>query len=64
MNDSTSMIIVVLLLVHGPLIRYVKLRVVQTPGMPGTFSPPLTSRIPAYITTRASRTCRDACREC
>ena len=25
----------------GPLIRYVKLRVAHTPGMPGTFSPPL-----------------------
>ena len=26
---------------HGPLARYVKLQVVHTPGMPGTFSPPL-----------------------
>ena len=25
---------------HGPLTRYVKLRVVHAPGMPGTFSPP------------------------
>ena len=25
---------------HGPLARYVKLRVVHAPGMPGTFSPP------------------------
>ena len=25
---------------HGPLTRYVKLRVAHTPGMPGTFSPP------------------------
>ena len=25
---------------HGPLSRYVKLRVVHAPGMPGTFSPP------------------------
>ena len=26
---------------HGPLTRYVKLRVVHAPGMPGTFSPPM-----------------------
>ena len=26
---------------HGPLTRYVKLRVAHAPGMPGTFSPPL-----------------------
>ena len=25
---------------HGPLARYVKLRVAHAPGMPGTFSPP------------------------
>ena len=25
---------------HGPLARYLKLRVVHVPGMPGTFSPP------------------------
>ena len=25
---------------HGPLARYVKLRVVHAPGMSGTFSPP------------------------
>ena len=25
---------------HGPLSRYVKLRVAHAPGMPGTFSPP------------------------
>ena len=25
---------------HGPLTRYVKLRIVHAPGMPGTFSPP------------------------
>ena len=24
---------------HGPLARYVKLRVAHAPGMPGTFSP-------------------------
>ena len=27
-------------MVHGPLARYVKLRVAHAPGMPGTFSPP------------------------
>ena len=27
---------------HGPLTRYVKLRVAHAPGMPGTFSPPPT----------------------
>ena len=54
---------------YGPLTRYVKLRVAHAPGMPGTFSPPPTSKenhylgIPACITTRASRTCRDACRD-
>ena len=25
---------------HGPLLRYVKLRVAHAPGMRGTFSPP------------------------
>ena len=29
---------------HVPLTRYVKLRVVHAPGMPGTFSPPPTSK--------------------
>ena len=29
---------------HGPLIRYVKLLVAHAPGMPGTFSPPPTSK--------------------
>ena len=29
---------------HGPLARYVKLRVAHAPGMPGTFSPPPTSK--------------------
>ena len=29
---------------HGPLTRYVKLRVVHAPGMPGIFSPPPTSK--------------------
>ena len=31
---------------HGPLTRYVKLRVAHAPGMPGTFSPPPTSKEP------------------
>ena len=30
--------------VHGPLTRYVKLRVSHAPGMSGTFSPPPTSK--------------------
>ena len=30
--------------VHGPLTRYVKLRVAHAPDMPGTFSPPPTSK--------------------
>ena len=29
---------------HGPLTRYVKLRVTHVPGMPGAFSPPPTSK--------------------
>ena len=32
------------LLVNGPLTRYVKLRVVHAPGMPGMFTPPPTSK--------------------
>ena len=54
---------------YGPLTRYVKLRVAHAPGMPVTFSPPPTSKenhylwIPACITARASRKCRDACRD-
>ena len=43
-------------ILHGPLTRYVKLRVAHAPGMPGTFSPPPTSK---ESTARASRTCRD-----
>ena len=55
---------------HGPLTRYVKSRVAHTPGMPGTFSPAIEFKgkrelaIPACITERASRTCRDAYRDC
>ena len=29
---------------HGPLTRFVKLRVARAPGIPGTFSPPPTSK--------------------
>ena len=29
---------------HEPLARYIKLRVAYAPGMPGTFSPPPTSK--------------------
>ena len=56
--------------VHGILTRYVKLRVAHAPGMPGTlslaahFKENCYSAIPACITARASRTCRDACRGC
>ena len=54
---------------HGPLARYVKIRVAHAPGMPGTFSPAANFKgnyyiaIPACITARAWRTCRDACRD-
>ena len=33
--------------IHGTLIRYVNSRVAHGPGMPGTFSPPITSKITA-----------------
>ena len=32
--------VLVVLTPHGPLARYIKLRVAHAPGMPGTFSPP------------------------
>ena len=54
---------------HGPLTRYVKSRVAHAPGMPGTFPPAAHFKenrqlaIPACITARAWRTCRDACRD-
>ena len=54
---------------HGPLARYVKLQVAHAPGMSGTFSPADDFKgnrylaIPACITARAWRTCRDACRD-
>ena len=45
----------------GSLTRYVKLRVEQAPGMPGTFSPPPTSKETAgYRYRHASRHVRDA----
>ena len=56
-------------LLYGPLTRYVKLQVAHAPGMPGTFSPAADFKgnrwlaIPACITARAWRTCRDACRD-
>ena len=55
--------------IYGPLTRYVKLQVAHAPGMPGTFSPAADFKenrliaIPACITARAWRTCRDACRD-
>ena len=54
---------------HGPLTRYVKLRVAHAPGMLGTFSPAAVFKgncllaTPSCITARAPRTCRDACRD-
>ena len=48
-------------LIHGPLARYVKLRVTHAPGMPGTFSPPPTSKETAILRSRhASRHVRHA----
>ena len=52
------------LTINGPLARYIKLRVAHAPGMSGTFfSRHLGLAIPTCITTRASRRCRDACRD-
>ena len=48
---------------HGPLARYVILRVAHAPGMRGAFPPPPRLAIPTCITARAWRTCRDACRD-
>ena len=45
----------------GRLTRYVTLRVAHAPGMPGTFSPPPTSKeIASYRFRHASRHVRDA----
>ena len=58
-----------LFLCHGPLTRYVRLQVAHAPGMPGTFPSAADFKgnrylaIPACITARAWRTCRDACRD-
>ena len=42
--------------IHGPLTRYVKLRVAHAPRMPGTFPPPPTSKETAsYRSRHASR---------
>ena len=45
------------------VLLYEKLRVAYAPGVPGTFSRHQGLVIPACITTRAWRTCRDACRD-
>ena len=46
---------------HGPLARYVKLWFAHEPGMPGTFSPPPTSKETAgYRSRHVSRHVRDA----
>ena len=48
-------------LFHGPLSRYVKLRVAHAPGMPGTFSPPPTSmETTSWRSRHASRHVRHA----
>ena len=48
--------------IHGPLTRYAKLRLAHTSGMPGTFSPPPTSKeTVSYLSRHASRNVRDAC---
>ena len=45
-----------MVLSHGPLVRYVKLRVVHAPGMPGTSSLPLTwIKTVSYRSRHASR---------
>ena len=48
--------------VHGPLIRYVKLRIAHAPGMPGSFSPQPRVSDPD-MHQGAAGTCRDACRD-
>ena len=39
MGTTFKLIIVILIITHGPLARYVKLWVAHAPGMPGTLSP-------------------------
>ena len=49
---------------HGPVTRYVKLRVAHAPGMSGTFSPPPNSKETAVTDPgKHHGTCRDACRD-
>ena len=47
---------------YGPLTRYVNMRAVHAPGMPGTFPRYRGLAIPTFITARAWCTCRGACR--
>ena len=45
---------------HGPLTRYIKLRVAHAPGMPGTFSlSPTSKETDSYRSRNASRHMRD-----
>ena len=48
---------------HGPLARYVKLRVRMRRECRERFPRHREYAIPTCITARASRTCRDACRD-
>ena len=50
-------------LLPGPLTRYVKLRIAHALEMPEMFSSNRQLAISTCITARASRTCRDACRD-
>ena len=52
-----------MLFAHGSLVRYVKLRFVHAPGMPGTFPGHHGLAIPTCITARAWHTRRNACRD-
>ena len=61
LNMSCAMRVQVYSDLHGPLTRYVKLCVAHAPGMPGTFSPPPTSKETAsYRSRHASRHVRNA----
>ena len=57
-SRSTAWLLVLRLLkswaatVHEPLTRYVKLRVAHAPGIPGSFSPPPTSKKTASLRSR------------
>ena len=48
---------------HGPLARYVQLRVPHAPEMPWPFTRHHGLAIPTCITARAWLTCRNACRD-